>query len=198
MRTGSATARTTGRRTWLSCAAWLSIWLRWSPQKRRLRLSKSAPDGITPTWSPSSPKPQKVKCDSPALVLDPVEIDLDHARHAEQPLGLGHDLELRVIGPVAGQGVVDGIDVAVLVIDVGTDQAVRQPASRSASCGGCRTGRAPAPPGCCRRTGRSSRQNPAWCRSGPCRSRAAPEASFRSGPRPGPASRPRLSPARSP
>src|SRR5215218_5412828 len=65
MRTGSATARTTGRRTWLSCAAWLSIWLRWSPQKRRLRLSKSAPDGITPTWSPSSPKPQKVKCDSP-------------------------------------------------------------------------------------------------------------------------------------
>src|SRR5215213_8953445 len=65
MRTGSATARTTGRRTWLSCAAWLSIWLRWSPQKRRLRLSKSAPDGITPTWSPSSPTPQKVKCDSP-------------------------------------------------------------------------------------------------------------------------------------
>src|SRR5215211_4266729 len=70
MRTGSATARTTGRRTWLSCAAWLSIWLRWSPQKRRLRLSKSAPDGITPTWSPSSPKPQKVKCDSPGLEQD--------------------------------------------------------------------------------------------------------------------------------
>jgi hypothetical protein len=65
MRTGSAPARTTGRRTWLSCAAWLSIWLRWSPQKRRFRLSSSAPDGITPTWSPSSPKPPKVKCDSP-------------------------------------------------------------------------------------------------------------------------------------
>src|SRR3954454_18175848 len=66
MRTGSATARTTGRRTWLFCAAWLSIWLRWSPQKRRSRVSSSAPDGITPTWSPSSPKPQKGKCDSPA------------------------------------------------------------------------------------------------------------------------------------
>src|SRR3954452_22869708 len=66
MRTGSATARTTGRRTWLFCAAWLSIWPRWSPQKRRSRVSSSAPDGITPTWSPSSPKPQKAKCDSPA------------------------------------------------------------------------------------------------------------------------------------
>src|SRR3954466_12041142 len=65
MRTGSATARTTGRRTWLFCAAWLSIWPRWSPQKRRSRVSSSAPDGITPTWSPSSPKPQKAKCDSP-------------------------------------------------------------------------------------------------------------------------------------
>src|SRR3954462_5239081 len=66
MRTGSATARTTGRRTWLFCAAWLSIWPRWSPPKRRSRVSSSAPDGITPTWSPSSPKPQKGKCDSPA------------------------------------------------------------------------------------------------------------------------------------
>src|SRR3954454_6768883 len=65
MRTGSATARTTGRRTWLFCAAWLSIWPRWSPPKRRSRVSSSAPDGITPTWSPSSPKPQKAKCDSP-------------------------------------------------------------------------------------------------------------------------------------
>src|SRR4051812_41739412 len=67
MRTGSATARTTGRRTWLFCAAWLSIWPRWNPQKRRSRVSSSAPDGITPTWSPSSPKPQKAKCDSPGL-----------------------------------------------------------------------------------------------------------------------------------
>src|SRR3954469_7616113 len=70
MRTGSATARTTGRRTWLFCAAWLSIWPRWSPQKRRSRVSSSAPDGITPTWSPSSPKPQKAKCDSPARLVD--------------------------------------------------------------------------------------------------------------------------------
>src|SRR3954454_6916872 len=69
MRTGSATARTTGRRTWLFCAAWLSIWPRWSPQKRRSRVSSSAPDGITPTWSPSSPKPQKAKCDSPERAI---------------------------------------------------------------------------------------------------------------------------------
>src|SRR3954471_14033017 len=65
MRTVYVTARTTGRRTWLSCAAWLSIWPRGSPRKRRSRLSSNAPDGITPTWSPSSPKPQKAKCDSP-------------------------------------------------------------------------------------------------------------------------------------
>src|SRR5215210_5347140 len=65
MRTGYVTARTTGRRTWLSCVAWLSIWPRWSPRKRRSRVSSSAPDGITPPWSPSSPKPQKGKCDSP-------------------------------------------------------------------------------------------------------------------------------------
>src|SRR3954471_17485944 len=105
MRTGSATARTTGRRTWLFCAAWLSIWPRSSPPKRRSRVSSSAPDGITPTWSPSAPKPQKGKCDSPECldliglehadaVLPSVVGQMAAARGAEEMTAWRHPVDL--------------------------------------------------------------------------------------------------------
>ena len=46
----------------------------------------------------------------------------------QEPLAqrLGDLLELRVVGAVAGQHVEDGIDVAVLVVDVRADQVAGQ------------------------------------------------------------------------
>ena len=66
--------------------------------------------------------------DEDLLVLHAVEVDLDGARHLEEPLPepLRHRLELRVVGALAGEHVEDRVDVAVLVVDVRADEVARQ------------------------------------------------------------------------
>ena len=76
--------------------------------------------------------------DEDLLVLHAIEIDLGDVLHLEQLLahGLGHALQLRVVGAVGGQRVEDGVDVAVFVVDVGADHVRRAGRSgcRRASC----------------------------------------------------------------
>ncbi len=62
------------------------------------------------------------------LVLHAVQVHLGNVGDFQQPLphAFGDGLELGVIGAVAGHHVEDGIDVAVFIIDVRTNQAARQ------------------------------------------------------------------------
>src|SRR5829696_5428954 len=66
--------------------------------------------------------------DEDLLVLHAVQVDLDGARHLEEPLPepLRHRLELRVVGALAGEHVEDRVDIAILVVDIRADEVARQ------------------------------------------------------------------------
>ena len=59
------------------------------------------------------------------FVLRAVEVDLGDILHLEQALAerFGDLFHLRIVGAIGGEHIEDRIDVAVFVVDGGTDQA---------------------------------------------------------------------------